>query len=66
MLAFIFLFRATNADFTEGFDFKKSIMIVSENTRRLPKKFLKMERGVTYLDAEGFMPALPARYCSWW
>lgn len=52
MLAFYITFRATNS-FTEGFDFKKSVLIVSEKHRQIAEEILKMERGVTFLDAEG-------------
>ena len=60
MLAFYISFRATNA-FTEGFDFKKSIIIVSEKHEQIANEILKMERGVTYLDAEGAYTGIPRK-----
>jgi uncharacterized membrane-anchored protein YitT (DUF2179 family) len=60
MLAFYIAFRATNA-FTDGFDFKKSVIIVSEKYEQIADEIMKMDRGVTYLDAEGAYTGTPRK-----
>lgn len=60
MLSFYIAFRATNS-FTEGFDFKKSVLIVSEKHAQIAWDILQMDRGVTYLNAEGAYTGKPRK-----
>jgi len=53
LLAFFVTFKTTNV-FMDGFDHKKSFIIISSNYKEIGEAILTyVERGVTYLDAEG-------------
>ena len=53
MTAYFVVFKVSNA-FTAGFDFKKSILIVSEHNEEIGEAIIQLVgRGVTYVDGEG-------------
>lgn len=53
LLAFFVMFKTCNA-FTDGFDYKKNIIIISEHYEEIGNGIIEViGRGVTYLYAEG-------------
>lgn len=53
LLAFFVMFKTCNA-FTDGFDYKKNIIIISEHYEEIGHGIIEVVgRGVTYLYAEG-------------
>jgi len=53
MTAYFVVFKVSNA-FTAGFDFKKSVLIVSEHNEEIGEAIIQLVgRGVTYVDGEG-------------
>lgn len=53
MVAYFVVFKVANA-FTDGFDYKKSILVISEKNDAIAEAiFQVVGRGVTYLESEG-------------
>ena len=53
LTAYFIVFKVSNA-FTDGFDFKKNIIIISEHNEEIAEAIIKIVgRGVTYIEGEG-------------
>lgn len=53
MAAYFVVFKVSNA-FTAGFDFKKSMIIISEHNEEIAESIIRIVgRGVTYIEGEG-------------
>lgn len=53
MTAYFVVFKVSNA-FTAGFDFKKSLIIISEHNEEIAEAIIRIVgRGVTYIEGEG-------------
>ena len=53
LTAYFIVFKVSNA-FTDGFDFKKSIIIISDRNEEIAETIIKIVgRGVTYIEGEG-------------
>ena len=53
MTAYFVVFKVSNA-FTDGFDFKKNIIIISDRSEEIAEAIIKIVgRGVTYIEGEG-------------
>ena len=53
LTAYFIVFKVSNA-FTDGFDFKKNIIIISDRNEEIAEAIIKIVgRGVTYIEGEG-------------
>ena len=53
LTAYFIVFKVSNA-FTDGFDFKKNIIIISDHNEEIAEAIIKIVgRGVTYIEGEG-------------